>query len=125
MFGSRKVLIATSAGVLFGLLSLQFLPFHFLAITMFLILYGISFYGHQPALNSLTGAVSPERMRGTAYGVFFFTSFGIGSISQSLAGFLADTYGLGAAFQLLTIFALVALALSFFLPKAGIKEDEK
>jgi len=117
LFGSKRVLIATSAGVVLGLLFLQFLPLQFLAVPLFLFLYGISFYGHQPALNSLTGAVSPEKMRGTTYGVFFFTSFGIGSVSQSLAGYLADNYGLEAAFQSLTIFALIALFLSFFLPE--------
>lgn len=117
IFGSRKVLIATSAGVLLGLLSLQFLPFQFLAIPLFIALYGISFYGHQPALNSLTGAISPEKARGTAYGAFFFTSFGIGSVSQSLAGFLADNYGLKTAFHMLTLFATTALVLSLFLPK--------
>lgn len=117
LFGSGKVLIATSAGVVLGLLSLQFTPFPLLSVLLFLILYGISFYGHQPPLNSLTGAVSPEEMRGTVYGVYFFTSFGIGSVSQSLSGLLADSFGLEATFQMLTIFALVAFFLSFTLPR--------
>lgn len=117
LFGSKKVLIATSLGVVISLFTLQFLPISLLGVALFIALYGISFYAHQPALNSLTGLLSPGNMRGTVYGVFFFTSFGIGSISQSIAGYCADNYGLESAFYLLTIFALAALVISLMLPK--------
>ena len=117
LIGSKKVLIATSVGVVIGLFALQFLPISLLGVTLFTIFYGVSFYAHQPALNSLTGLLSPEKMRGTVYGLFFFTSFGIGSISQSIAGYCADSYGLESAFYLLTVFALAALVISLMLPK--------
>ena len=117
LFGSKKVLITTSVGVVIGLFALQFLPISLLGVTLFIIFYGVSFYAHQPALNSLTGLLSPEKMRGTVYGLFFFTSFGIGSISQSIAGYCADSYGLESAFYLLTVFALAALVISLMLPK--------
>lgn len=116
LFGSRKVLIVTSLGVVLSLFTLQFSPIPLLGIALFIALYGISFYAHQPALNSLTGLLSPESLRGTVYGVFFFTSFGIGSISQSIAGYCADNYGLESAFYLLTIFALASLVISIMLP---------
>ena len=116
LFGSRKVLIVTSLGVVLSLFTLQFSPIPLLGIALFIALYGISFYAHQPALNSLTGLLSPESLRGTVYGVFFFASFGIGSISQSIAGYCADNYGLESAFYLLTIFALAALVISIMLP---------
>jgi len=117
MVGSKKVLIATSAGVCFSLFSLLFVPIYTVGIVAFIILYGLSFYAHQPALNSLTGFISPQSHLGAVYGIFFFTSFGIGSLSQFMAGYMADTYGLDAAFYLLTAFALAALLLSFKLPK--------
>jgi len=117
MFGSKKVLIATSAGVCISLLSLLFVPIYVFGIALFIILYGVSFYAHQPALNSLTGFLSPQNQRGAVYGIFFFTSFGLGSLSQFMAGYMADAYGLDAAFYLLTTFALVALILSFKLPE--------
>jgi MFS family permease len=85
-------------------------------------LYGLSFYAHQPALNALTGFLSPQNQRGAVYGIFFFASFGIGSISQSIAGYIGDVYGLDAAFYLLTIFAFAALLLSFKLPE---KREDK
>lgn len=115
-FGSRKVLIFTSIGVTTSLLSLLLLP-NYMGIFIFIALYGLSFYAHQPALNSLTSLVSPQSQRGAVYGIFFFTSFGIGSISQVTAGYLALAYGLDSAFYLFTAFALTALLLSFRLPK--------
>jgi MFS family permease len=117
-FGSKKVLIATSAGVCLGLLSLLLFPVGIIGITLFILLYGLSFYAHQPALNSLTGFCCPENQRGAVYGIFFFASFGIGSISQSIAGYVADHYGgLDTAFYMLTGFALAALLLALKLPK--------
>lgn len=113
---SKKVLIATSTGVCISLLSILLVPIYTLGIALFIVLYGLSFYAHQPALNSLTGLLSPQNQRGAVFGIFFFTSFGIGSLSQIMAGYIGDTYGLDAAFWLLAIFASIALILSFFLP---------
>jgi len=116
--GSKKVLIATSTGVCLSLLSLLLFPFPIIGIALFIVLYGLSFYAHQPALNSLTGFCCPENQRGAVYGIFFFTSFGIGSLSQSIAGYVADNYGgLDTSFYLLTAFALAALLLALKLPK--------
>jgi len=116
MYGSKRVLIAASAGVCAGLFSLLLIPFCIIGITAFIILYGIFFYAHQPALNALTGFLCLENQRGAVYGVFFFTSFGVGSISQPISGFIAQIYGWDASFYLLTAFALAALLLSFRLP---------
>jgi MFS family permease len=117
-FGSKKVLIATSIGVCLSLLSLLLFPVGIIGIALFIILYGLSFYAHQPALNALTGFCCPENQRGAVYGIFFFTSFGIGSLSQSIAGYVADNYGgLTTSFYLLTAFALAALLLALKLPK--------
>jgi MFS family permease len=115
--GSKKVLIATSAGVLLSLLSLIFMPIYSIGIIAFIVLYGLSFYGHQPAVNSLTGLISPQNQRGAVYGIFFFTSFGIGSLSQALTGYLADLYGFDLAFFVLAVFALASLILSLRLPE--------
>ena len=117
-FGSKKVLIATMAGVCLSLLSILLFPFSIVGIALFILLYGLSFYAHQPALNALTGFCCPENQRGAVYGIFFFTSFGIGSLSQSIGGYVADNYGgYNTTFYLLTAFALAALLLAFKLPK--------
>jgi len=115
--GSKKVLIVTSVGVCLGFLSLLLVPIYLFGVALFILLYGVSFYAHQPALNSLAGFLSPQNQRGAVYGIFFFTSFGIGSISQLIAGYVADIYGLDVAFYILTTFAVTALLLSFKLPK--------
>jgi len=125
LFGSKKVLIVTSLGVVLSLFALQFSPISLLGVTLFIALYGIGFYAHQPALNSLVGLLSPESLRGTVYGMFFFTSFGIGSISQSIAGYCADNYGLESSFYLLTVFALAALVISIMLPDKRENKPEK
>jgi len=117
-FGSKKVLTATMVGVCLSLLSILLFPFPIIGIALFILLYGLSFYAHQPALNALAGFCCPENQRGAVYGIFFFTSFGIGSLSQSIGGYVADNYGgYNTTFYLLTGFALAALLLSFKLPK--------
>jgi len=121
--GSKKVLIATSAGVCISLASLLLFPVYLAGIILFIAVYGVSFYAHQPALNALTGFLSPQNQRGAVFGIFFFTSFGIGSLSQIMAGYIADNYGLDTAFYLLTIFALTALLLSLRLPEK--REDKE
>jgi MFS family permease len=115
--GSKKVVIVTMAGVCTGLLFLLFIPMYFIGVFVFIIAYGLSFYGHQPALNALTGFLTPYGQRGAVFGIYFFASFGVGSISQLITGYLADVYGLQTAFYLLTAFAAVALLLSFKLPR--------
>jgi MFS family permease len=117
-FGSKRVLIATSTGVCLSLLSILFFPFPLIGIALFIVLYGLSFYAHQPALNALTGFCCPENQRGSVYGMFFFTSFGIGSVSQFIAGYVADNYGgYNASFLLLMAFAFAAFLLAFKLPR--------
>jgi len=116
--GSKKVLVTVSAGILAALLFLQFAPaaLAFLGVAAFIILYGLSFYGHQPALNSLTGIMTPPERRGAIYGIFFFTSFGLGSLSQAITGYYMRTYGVESSFYVLTVIAAIALILSFVIP---------
>jgi MFS family permease len=114
--GSKKVLNATMFGICLGLLLLILVPTYFVGIAAFIVLYGLAFYAHQPALNSLTGFLSPQDQRGAVFGIFFLTSFGIGSLSQMATGVLADTYGFDIAFWMITAFAFAALLLSFKIP---------
>ncbi|MEM1540358.1 MAG: MFS transporter [Candidatus Bathyarchaeia archaeon] len=115
-YGPKRMLILASVVIVVSLLSLLFIPMYLLGIGVFIVLYGVFFYAHQPALNALTGFLSPETHRGAVYGVFFFTSFGIGSISQLISGYLADLYGFDSAFYMITAFAIAALILSFTIP---------
>jgi len=118
--GSKKVLVTVSVGITVALLFLLLTPaaFAFLGVAAFIVLYGLSFYGHQPALNALTGIMTPVERRGAVYGIFFFTSFGLGSLSQAITGYLMDHYPNNPeySFVLLTIIAATALILSTLIP---------
>jgi MFS family permease len=122
--GSKKVLITVSAGIVAALLFLQFTPpaFALIGVAAFIVLYGMSFYGHQPALNSLTGIMTPPERRGAVYGVFFFTSFGLGSLSQAITGYCMDNFGVESSFYFLTAVAVVALILSLLIPNKKRQE---
>jgi len=117
-FGSKKALIGTSTGVSLSMFLMLLLisPQPILGVTVFVLLYGLCFYGHQPALNSLAGLITPEGMRGTMFGILFFFSFGLGSASTFIAAFFADRYSLEIAFLVLLIFSVSALLLSFIAP---------
>ncbi len=116
--GSKRVLMTVSAGIVAALLFLQFTPsaFALVGVAAFVVLYGMSFFGHQPALNSLTGIMTPPERRGAVYGVFFFTSFGLGSLSQAITGYYMKNFGVESSFYFLTCVAVIALLLSLFIP---------
>jgi len=115
-FGSKKALITTSVFVSLSLFLLPTVPEIFLSLLLFVLLYGVFFYAHQPALNSLAGLITPNDKRGTMYGVLFFFSFGLGSASTAIAASVAERYGFDISFYALMTFSLVALLLAFFAP---------
>jgi len=116
VWGSKKVLVATSAGTALGLLCLLAVPLPVVGILIFILIYGFSFYGHQPAFNSLAGLITPNNLRATAFGVLFFFSFGLGSVSTAIAGVFANRYGLESALYVMTLFSFAAFFLSFLVP---------
>jgi MFS family permease len=113
--------------VLIGFLFLVLTPpsLWFVAVAVFIIFYGLAFYGHQPALNALAGFVTPEERRGLVYGVLFFMGFGMGSISQAITGYISDKINITTAFYVLTLFAATALLLSFFISDVRENSNQK
>ena len=104
------------SGICISLVSLLFFPIPLVGIAIFVLVYGLFFNAHQPALTAITGLCSPEEQRGAVFGIFFFTSFGLGSFSQVISGYIGDLYGLDWTFYLLTSFAAIALLLSLRIP---------
>lgn len=125
VLGSRKILIITSTAVLVSFLFLVLTPVSlwFVAVMVFIVLYGLAFYGHQPAFNALAGFLSPLDRRGMVYGVLFFVSFGMGSMSQAITGYISDQIGITTAFYTLTVFAAAALVTALFVP--DVRENSK
>jgi len=113
--GSRKALVAALTGVVTGLFLLLIIPHAVIGISTFILIYGISFYGHQPAMNSLVGLTTSNSERGTVFGILFFT-FSLGSVSRAIASSCADRFGLGSVFYAMTLFSIVALLLSLKVP---------
>jgi len=116
-FGSKKALIGASTGVSLSmsLLLLLISPQPILGVSLFALFYGLCFYAHQPALNSLAGLITPQGMRGTMFGVLFFSNFGLGSVSTFIAATFAKSSTESALF-VLTMFSVSALFLSLFAP---------
>ena len=110
-YGSQRVLIVTTAGMVLSMGFLMLLPTR-IAVPLFVFLYGISLFGHQPTVTNLVSKLSPRNMMGLAYGVMFFSAFGVGSISTSLTGWLADNYSLTMAFWVNTGLSIVLLLIS-------------
>lgn len=116
-YGPTKVIIVASAGIFFSILLLLLFPFGSLGVILFIAIYGTALFGHQPAMTSLLGRVSPKELMGTAYGVMFFFSFGLGSVSTSIAGYLVDTFNFEVAFWIMALFSLMTLVISLIIPK--------
>jgi FSR family fosmidomycin resistance protein-like MFS transporter len=123
-YGSERVVIFASAGMVASMLLLLLLPSPTLSVILFIVIYGISLYGHQPAMTALQGRVSPPSLMGAAYGVMFFFAFGLGSVSAAVAGYIADSYSLSASFWIMTLFASIALAISLAIPRVMRRDDE-
>jgi MFS family permease len=48
----------------------------------------------QPMMNVLLARRTTLEMRGTAFGLYFFAAFGLGSLSSSFSGYIAQRFGL-------------------------------
>lgn len=110
--GQTKTLLAATAGMVVSLFLLMVLPTSTMGVVLFIVLYGVSMFGHQPTVTSLVSKLSPRNLMGLAYGVMFFSAFGLGSLSTTVTGYLADTYSLTVAFWFNAGVALALMAVS-------------
>jgi MFS family permease len=64
---------------------------------------GVAFFHFltQPAGNYMVADFTPPRLRGLGYGVYFFMSFGAGSVGAALGGWISERAGLGQTFAIL------------------------
>jgi MFS family permease len=77
--------------------------------------FGFSYFMSQPVFNSLIADYSPSNWRGRMYGMAFFCSFGIGSFSAGILGYVADSLGTNWVFIVSAGFAVLALICTFIL----------
>ncbi len=79
-----------------------------------------SFMG-QPIYNSLIADYSPPDWRGRLYGTAYFCSFGLGSFSASILGYVAVQFGTSWIFMVAAGFGLVTLVCTTFLLVRALK----
>jgi MFS family permease len=110
----RNVLILSSAGLPF-ILTMAFTR-DFLLIGASLVFFFFNF-SLQPATNVLLAQRTTVPMRGTAYGIFFFAAFGLGSMASSFSGYIAQRFGLSWVFVGLSFTTAILVAVAFVLLK--------
>ncbi len=82
-------------------------------LIMFGILLGIAHFSAQPVGNSLIANFTSSQNRGIGYGISFFFSFGVGSLSAGLSGWVAEHYSVSMIFPILAIMLLPGLWIAF------------
>ena len=112
----RRFLAVASAGMVASMLSLLLVPSTF-GVVGFLFIYGVFFFGHQPTMTTLLSSITPSALMGMAYGVMFFFAFGLGSVSTTIAGYLADNFSLEAVFWIMALFALMTFSISLVITR--------
>jgi MFS family permease len=104
------LLVAMAIPFLFLLGRLADVPL--IAVTVLFILVH---FCAQPVGNVLVARFTPSRSRGLGYGVSFLFTFGVGSFSAGLSGYIAERYGLNRIFYTLGGIALLALIIALIL----------
>jgi len=106
---------------LMGVLSFPFILAMAFATDVLLLIMALSFFffnfSLQPMVNTLTARYTTLKMRATAFGIFFFAAFGLGSMAASFSGFIAQNFGLPWVFVGLGASNLILIVLSFMLIK--------
>ena len=101
----RNLVLLTAAGFPFIALMSFFRDLPLLAMALVFFLFNFSL---QPMMNVMLAHNTSPRMRGTAFGIYFFAAFGIGSLAASFSGYIAETFGLRWVFLGLSIGVLLA-----------------
>jgi MFS family permease len=63
----------------------------------------------QPIFNNLVADYTPLDWRGRSYGISYFCSFGLGSFSATILGYIGERFGLTWIFVTMAGISLIAL----------------
>ena len=106
----RNVLIISMAAFPF-ILSMSFTNDGSLLIVALVFFFFI--FALQPMMTVLLAQRTTPEMRGTAFGIYFFAAFGIGSLAASFSGYIAQKFGLPRVFLGLSGSVLLLVFSSF------------
>jgi len=106
----RNLLLMTAAAFPF-ILSMAFVKDASLLIMALIFFFFI--FSLQPMMNVLLAQRTTLEMRGTAFGIYFFSAFAFGSLAASFSGYIAQRFGLPWVFLGLSGIVLVSTFVSF------------
>jgi MFS family permease len=69
----------------------------------------------QPAANHLVASYVPPRVRGLGYGIYFFISFGTGSLGAIVGGWISENRGLSQIFPAMALLLIPAFVATLLL----------
>ncbi len=98
---SRSGDIRRSLFGLFAALALLSVGFYYLygpALVLVVAPTVLLIFCFQPLQNTLIARLSPDRRRGTAYGINFTLSFGVGAVAAGIGGIIGERYGMSFIF---------------------------
>ncbi len=110
----RNVLIISAAALPF-ILFMSFTQEGSLLIMA--LLFFFFYFALQPMMSVLLARYTDLEMRGTAFGIYFFAAFGIGSLAASFSGYIAQRFGLPWVFLGLSGSVLLSILSSCILLK--------
>lgn len=104
------VLVAAACFPFIALMSfVRNIPLMIMALIFFFFSFAL-----QPMMNVLLAHNTRPEMRGTAFGIYFFASSGIGSLAVSFSGYIAQRFGLPWVFLTLSGAGILNAVLSVF-----------
>jgi MFS family permease len=115
----RSVLILSAAGLPFVLAMAFTRDFFLIGASLAFFFFNFAL---QPATNVLLAQRTTVPMRGTAFGIFFFAAFGLGSVASSFSGYIAQRFGLPWVFVGLSGTTVLLIALAYALLRIKNRE---
>jgi FSR family fosmidomycin resistance protein-like MFS transporter len=111
---SRSDDIRRSLFGLFGALALLSVGFYFLyglALVLVVAPTVLLIFCFQPLQNTLIARLSHDRRRGTAYGINFALSFGVGAVAAGLGGVIGEKFGMSSIFIFMLGLCLIEMVI--------------
>ncbi|MBM3292150.1 MFS transporter [Candidatus Bathyarchaeota archaeon] len=123
-YGGQKIILFSCMGVCLSLFFLLLMPNNIIFVGFFSIMYGVTVFSHQPAITMLVSKIMPINLIGSSYGLLFFFSFGLGSLSAMMIGYISDLLGIEKAFWINAIASVVLVVATLYIRKSLMKNPK-
>jgi len=108
-YGTAKPFFMVSL-ILF--LSIMVLPFTgYYAFIAGLMVFGFAYFAVNLFTNTLIGEITHSELRGTYYGITFFSRFGLGFLAPFIVGYISDIYSISYLFYIILFFLAIFIGL--------------